>query len=136
MSETNKNSSAESIVDIRIVGLNTEKTRKAYGSDTIYEVYFDLSGTPSLAWRDIYKREGVIINPTQEINIERGFLIMQCPLQEVAIHLPFLKKTVDATNKKYRQYVQEQVTEQEHKVDEWERERKAVEDIAKSLHFD
>src|SRR5512136_1598908 len=103
MSETNKNSSTESIVDIRIVGLNTEKTRKLYGSDTIYEVYFALSGTPSLAWRDIYKREGATINPTQDVNIEREFLVIRCSLEEVAIHLPFLKKTVDATNKKYRQ---------------------------------
>jgi hypothetical protein len=136
MSETNKNSSTESIVDIRIVGLNTEKTRKVYGSDTIYEVYFKLSGAPSLAWRDIYKLEGATINPTQEGNIERGFLVMHCPLQEVATHLPFLKKTMDATNKKYRQYVQDQATEQERRVDVWEQERKAVEDMAKSLHFD
>ena len=136
MSETNKNSSTKSIVEIRIGGLNTEKTRKAYGSDRIYQVYFDLSGTPSLAWRDIYKREGATINPTQDVNIERGFLVIQCPLQEVAVHLPLLKKTVEAANKKYGQYVQEQVTEQEHRVDVWEQERKAVEDIAKSLNFD
>lgn len=136
MSETNQNSSIESTADLRIVRLNTDKTRKKYGSDTVYEVYFELSGTSSLPWRDIFKREWETTNPTQEVNIDRGFLMMYCPLKEIATHLPFLKKAVDATNKKYRQYVQEQAIEKDHRDDVWKQERKDVEDVAKSLHFD
>ncbi|MBI4546920.1 MAG: hypothetical protein HY707_03005 [Ignavibacteriae bacterium] len=143
MSETNQNSSIESTVDIRIVGLNTDKTRKIYESDTVYEVYFELSGTPSLAWKNIFEREWKDLNPTshqqagwQEASIDRRFLVMHCTLQEIATHLPVLKKAVDATNKKYRQYAQEQATEQEYREDVWKQERKAVDDIAKSLRFD
>lgn len=133
---TNQNSSAETIVDIRIIGLNTDKTRKTYGSDTVYEAYFELSGTPSLAWKDIFKREWKTTNPTQEVSIDRGFLVMLCPLQEITTHLPFLKKAIEVTNKKHRQYVQEQTMDQDRRDDVWKQERKTVEDVVKSLHFD
>jgi hypothetical protein len=136
MSETNQNSSTESIVNLRILRLNTDKTRKTFGSDTIYEVYFEMSGTPSLGWRDIFKREWKTANSTQDASIDRGFIIMHCTLQEIATHLPFIKAAVDATNKKYRQYVQEQVIEQEHRDGVWKQERKNVDDVAKLLHFD
>ncbi len=142
MSETNQNSSIESTADIRIVGLNTDKTRKTNGSDTGYEVYFELSGTPPQAWRNIFEREWKVLNPTQarlwqEASIDRGFLVMHCTLQEIATtHLPVLKKAVAATNKTYKQYVQEQATEQEYREDVWKQERKAVDDMAESLHFE
>ena len=61
---------------------------------------------------------------------------MHCTLQEIVAHLPVLKKAVAATNKTYKQYVQEHATEQEYREDVWKQERKAIDDIAKSLRFD
>ena len=124
------------------MGLNTDKTRKTNGSDTVYQVYFQLSGTPPQAWRDIFTREWKALNPNesqlwQEANIDSGFLVMCCPLQEIPVkHLPVLKNAVAGTNKKYKQYAQEQATEQEHRDDLWKQERKAVEDMAETLHFE
>jgi hypothetical protein len=100
-------------------------------------VYFELSGTPPLAWRDIFGREWKALNPTQEAGIDGRFLVMHCPLQEVATaHLPALKKAVEATNVAYKQYAREQVTEEERRADVWKEERKAVEEMAKSLRFE
>jgi hypothetical protein len=141
MSEINQGASIESSPDIRIVGLNRDKTRKTNGSDTVYQVYFELSATPPLAWRNIFEQEWKTLNTTQprlwqEASIDRAFLVMHCPLQEIAAtHFPVLKKAVAATNKTYKQYVQEQATEHEHRVDVWKQERKAVDDLADSLHF-
>jgi hypothetical protein len=141
MSETNQDASIESCPDIRIVGLNRDKTRKTNGSDTVYQVYFELSATPPLAWRDIFEQEWKTLNTAQlhlwqEASIDRAFLVMHCPLQEIATtHLPVLKKAVAQTNKTYRQYAREQATKHEHRVDVWKQERKAVDDMADSLHF-
>ncbi|MGA9363483.1 MAG: hypothetical protein WBW16_03855 [Bacteroidota bacterium] len=141
MSAINQDALIESIPDIWIVGLNRDKTRKTNDSDTVYQVYFELSGTPPLEWRNIFEDEWKALNPIQprlwqEASIDRAFLVMHCPLREIAAtHFPVLKKAVTQTNETYRQYAQEQATEHEHRVDVWKHERKAVDEMAESLHF-
>jgi len=137
MAGTNEDSSTASHPEIRILGLNTDKTRRTLGSYTVYQVYFELSAAPPSAWRDIFGREWKDLNPTQEAGIDGRFLVMHCPLQEIAAtHLPALKKAVEAANVAYRQYAQEQVSQEERQADVWRQERKAVEDLAKSLQFE
>ena len=137
MSKTGREFSAESTSGIRIVGLNTDKTRRTLGSYTVYQVYFELSGNPPLAWRDIFGREWKDLNPTQEAGIDGSFLVMHCPLQEIATrHLSALKKAVEGTNVAYKQFVRERVTQEEHRGDAWKQEREAVEDMAKLLQFE
>jgi hypothetical protein len=137
MARTHEDSFSKSTPDIRLVGLNTDKTRRTLGSYTVYQVYFELSGNPPAAWRDIFGREWKDLNPTQEAGIDGRFLVMHCPLQEVApAHLPVLKKAVEATNVAYKQYAREQVTEEERRAEDWKEERKAVEDMAKTLKFE
>lgn len=121
----------------RIVGLNTDKTRRPPGSTTVYQVYFELSEIPSSAWREIFGQTWKNLNPTQEAAIDGIFLVMHCPLQEIATtYLPALKKAIELTNAAYKQHVQVQVTEEKRKTDVWNEERKSVEDIARSLSFD
>lgn len=137
MANIDENASTRSSTVIQIVGLNTDKTRRTLGSYTVYQVYFELSGTPPSAWRDIFGREWKDLNPKQEAGIDGKFLVMHCPLQEVATtHLPALKKAVEATNVAYKQYAREQATEEERKADVWKEERKTVEDMAKTLRFE
>ena len=132
---------AESITDVRIVGLNTDKTRRMIGSEKVYQVYFELSGIPPQGWRTIFEKEWKALNvgqplSLQEASIDRAFLLMQCPLHEVATHLPVLKKAVAEANIAYKQYVTKRASEEKDREDVWKDERKTVEDVAKSLHFD
>ena len=137
MADTNEDPSTKSSPEIQIVGLNTDKTRRTLGSYIVYQVYFELSETPPWAWRDIFGREWKDLNPTQEAGIDGRFLVMHCPLQEIATkHLPALKKAVEATNSAYKQYAREQVTEEERKTDVWKEERETVEEMAKTLKFE
>ncbi len=137
MIHTNEDPSMQARPGMRIIGLNTGKTRRTRGSYTVYQVYFELSGNPSLAWREIFEREWKDLGSTQEAGIDGKFLVIHCPIQDVAaMHLPALKKTVVATNTAYTQYVREQATEAARKTDVWVEERKAVEAVAKSLRFD
>jgi len=137
MANAAEDPSARPHSEIRIVGLNTDKTRRTLGLPTVYQVYFELSEAPSMAWRDIFGREWKNLNPMQEAGIDGIFLVMHCPLQEIAaIHLPALKKAIESTNAAYKQYVREQVTEEKRKADVWTEERKTVEDIARALSFE
>lgn len=110
MSETITRSPAESAPDIRIMRLKGKITPQTHESDVIYTVHFELSVTPSLAWENIFYGEWLRLNPLSssgrclDAKVERGFLMIHCPLQEIAgVHLPFLKRAVAATNKKYRE---------------------------------
>ncbi len=137
MTNTREDPSSTSAPNIRIVGLNTDKTRRTLGYTTVYQVYYELSESPPLAWRDIFGREWKVLNPSQEAGIDGRFLVMHCPLEEIATkHLPALKKALETTNVAYQQYAREQIKEEERKVDAWAQERKAVEDMAKTLKFE
>ena len=137
MAETDEDHATQSTPEIRIVGLNTDKTRRTFGSLTVYHVYFELSGDPPRAWREIFEREWKNLNPAQEAGIEGRFLVMHCPLKEIGTtHLPVLKRAVDATNVAYKQYAREQVTKEERQADVWKEERNSVEDMANSLRFE
>ncbi len=141
MNDNDQNSTVVSVTDIRIVGLNTDKTRRMIGSETIYQVYFELSGTPPQGWRTLFEQEWKALNggqplALQERSVERAFLMMQCPLEEVGSQLLVLKKAVAAANIAYEDYARKQASEQKAREDVWKDERETVEDVAESLRFD
>jgi hypothetical protein len=137
MSESPKDSSAETAPEIRIERVNTDKTRKDVGSDTIYHVYFELSAHPPTEWTIIFGREWKGLNRKQETNIDGGFLVLHCELNEVATtQLPALKKAVASANAVYKRYVEKEATDREHREDVWKQERKEVDAMASSLQFE
>ena len=107
--ETQQENPIDTNEHIRIIRLNTDKTRKTNEADIQYQVYFELSGTPVQSWRTIFEQEWKELNHTQpqlsiDVNVDNKFLVVHCSLQEIAdIYLPALKKAVDATNKSYSQ---------------------------------
>ena len=86
--------------DIRIVGLNVGKTRRALGSYDMFKVYFDLSEHPPLTWKNIFGREWKDLNVIPRAAcIDGRSLVVFCRLLDVATtHLPHLKGAVRATN--------------------------------------
>ncbi len=114
MTEMNRRPVAESVSEIRIVGLNRDLTRETNKADWRYEVYFDLSESPSQAWAKILTREWKRLNPTQprlwnRIAVDKRYLIVYWPPQEIAQkHLPVLKLAVAATNKTHKRNIAKQ----------------------------
>jgi hypothetical protein len=137
MSDTNDSSVAESDRGIRIVRMNTDKTRKTAGSETMYQVYFELSDTPGPEWRNIFGEQWKKLSPAGAAGIDGKFIFIQSPLQDIAAaHLPLLEKAVAATDEAYRLYAREQVVAEGTRVQAWKQERKNVDDVAGSLHFE
>ena len=137
MSDDRIDASMESTPAIRIERLNTERTRKVSGSDTTYQVYFELSGHPQPEWGNIFEREWKGLNLTQEASVEGSFLALHCQLEEVAAtQFPALKKVVAATNEAYKHYAQKEATALRGREDRWMQERKEVEALAASLRFE
>jgi hypothetical protein len=137
MSESPQDASMESAPEIRIERVNTDKTRKDVGSDTVYHVYFELSAHPPAEWTIIFGREWKGLNRRQEAHLDGGFLVLHCELHDVATaQLPALKQVVASTNAVYRRYIEKESTDREHREDLWKQERKEVEAMASSLRFE
>jgi hypothetical protein len=129
--------STESPLELWIEGLNTDKTRKDTGSDTVYHVYFELSGHPPPEWTTIFGREWKALGLTHEADIDGAFVVLHSPLPEVATtQLPALKKAVAAANEAYKRYAQKDAAARRHRRDVWEQEREDVDALASSLRFD
>ncbi|MEW6060526.1 MAG: hypothetical protein AB1600_01160 [Bacteroidota bacterium] len=132
-----------SAVEIKIIGLNIDKTQKVNRSDTAYNIYFELSGIPSQVWKIIFEREWKsktsstqAEEKTTEAGVDRGFLVIHCPLQEVAIrYLPLLNEAVTSTNSEYKRYLQRQELEQVRRENLWKEERQSVYEMAQTLNF-
>ncbi len=142
MSGKNQSAASESTAvqiepsgEIRIVRLDLDKTHRITGSFTGYQLYFELSETPSPAWRDIFGLEWNDLNPTQKACIDGRFLVMHCPLLKIVLQLPVMKRAVTSSNEAYKRYAEERKAEQDHQGDAWKEERKTLEDIAGSLNF-
>jgi hypothetical protein len=107
MIEMNQHTSVRSADDIRIVRLKGNKIRETAKEKPLYQVFFELSETPTKEWSHIFDEEWkglhtAIADSTQEANVVKEFLVIVCPLLEIGgVYLPVLKKTVDATNRKY-----------------------------------
>ncbi len=142
MSEASNNLAVGVRGEIRILGINREKTRRVDGSDSAYRVYFELSEAPSALWRETFDREWKTLIPAelvqwQEAGVDGRFLVIHCALQDVAnSSLPQLKDAVASTNASHTKHVEKQVAEQERQVKVWRQERKSVNDMADSLSFD
>jgi hypothetical protein len=122
---------------VKIERMNIEKTRRQAGSETVYHVYFDLSGYPPPEWRTIFQERWVATKLPHPVDLEQSFVVAHCQLQEVApVILPALTHVVTETNAAYAQFAQKQATDLEHREDLWREERQRVEATAASLSFE
>ena len=141
MVETKQNSSVESNTCIRIVRINAYKTRRVTGWEVEYQIYFELSTIPPQGWSNIFEQQWKALSAGQrlsvpETSIESARLVIHCPIQEVAEHLPILKKAVASANLAYDQYSLKRSAELKDRENVWKDERKIVEDVANTLRFD
>jgi hypothetical protein len=132
----------EASSEIRIVGINTDKTRKIGGSEAIYHVYFSLSENPPGAWRSAFGEEWKTLGTTRPelrhaAGIDGEFLFVECSLGEVAeVLFPALKQAVATTNTSYRNHVRQEERDRTRKESAWKDERKLVEEMARPLDFE
>jgi hypothetical protein len=124
-------------IPIRIVRLNADHTRRAAGSFTAFRVAFELSGSPAPGWRDIFGREWKNVNPDQDAEIDRHYLVTICPLRDIAsVHLPALQKAVASTNLAYALHVHERAKGENRHSTAWKEERKTIKELAQQLQFE
>lgn len=94
--------------DIRIIGVDKDKTRKALGSE-LYHVYFQLSEVPPSDWKRIFHEIWCAPEfgyPVETAAYASGkYLVVKCVLEDVPqFVLPTLKKAIERTKAEYGEY--------------------------------
>ena len=83
--------------DIRITGLDTNKTHDLPSQDGTHRLYLTLSGVPPATWRDIFDRERRTARSAiwRDATIDGMFIVITCTPEELEKHhLEFLKEDV------------------------------------------
>lgn len=116
-------------IDLRIVGVDKNRTHNPDESMALYDVYLQLSADPPEHWDDLFgeQRRFPRHSMWRRAWVEDGFIVVHCPLEELQrYHLADLKEDVAETNKKYRALLEQsrrQHTRAQQRADE-ERRRK------------
>jgi hypothetical protein len=127
----------ERAADIFIERLNTDKSRMDAGQDKEYHFYFELSGIPAPEWVNIFAREWKAADPNHKTSVEVGFLVIHCPVNEVAAtHFPVLQKVVATTNRVYAQFATKEAADLAQRQDAWKHERQVIDGVGASMHFE
>ena len=128
-----------SFQDIRITGLDTNKSQDFPSQDGTHRIYLTLSSAPPATWRDIFHRERATPRSSIWRNaiIESMFIVITCTPEELEkYHLKFLKEDVNNTNEKYKLSIAEK-DEQSARFHQSEEERKKrLEELRDRLKFD
>ena len=128
-----------SFQDIRITGLDTNKSHDLPSQDGSHRLYLTLSSAPPATWRDIFGREHQTPRSSiwREATIDGVFLVITCTPEELEkYHLTFLKEEVKETNKKFRLSIAEQEARSVRFRQSEEERKKRLEEVRDRLKFD
>ena len=129
----------ESFEDISITGTDKDMLYKPNPDKALYNVYFNLSARPSQEWAQIFEAERRVPRHTmwRHAWVEGQHIVVHCGLKEVKkYHLNDIKQDVANTNRKYREYLQQQAIEKEREKLREEKEDQEIEDGLEGLDFD
>jgi hypothetical protein len=125
--------------DIRITGLDDEKTFKPNPKNLLYNIYLKLSSRPTIDWRNIFKAERSFPRHSmwREAWVEGDYIIIYCVPEELErYHLNDLKQDVSSCNAKYRKYLYETIQKENDTSLRKKKEREQFENLKNRLNFE
>ncbi len=125
--------------DLRIVGLDEERSFKPNPQKALYHMYLQLSGQPASEWQQIFDAERRFPRHSmwRRAWIEGAFVIVHCVPDELERHhLEDLKEDVRNANVKFREYLTEQARRQAIEREKGQREQNSIRDLKGRLDFD
>ena len=128
-----------SFEDIKIVGLDDEKTRPSDKASGLRHMFLRLSESPKSEWIEFFNNQRSFPrhNMWRDAWIAGGYIVVDCVPEEIGrYHLPDLKTDVSNANIKYREYLQEVEAEEEHRRELEQAEKDRLKKVKDGLDFD
>jgi len=124
--------------DIRIVDLAVEMTTPSSRGSKKRHVHFRLSGIPPPGWNETFKAtlRGVLWDMRREAWNDRGYVVVDCLVDEIDLVLQHLRLVVKETNRRYDAEVAQGVRREESAQDLAADEIARLEAMRRRLRFD
>ena len=125
--------------DIRITGLDTQRSHDFPAQDGTQRLYLTLSAVPSTTWREIFDRESSMPRHPKrhDAAIEGACIVILCtPEQLEKEHFAFLKEAVKHANEKFQLSVAQQEEQAARFFHIKEAQKKRLEAVRDRLKFD
>jgi len=125
--------------DIRIIGLDKERSYKPDPQKLLYNIYLKLSSPPPLEWQQIFEAERSFPRHTiwRRAWIEGQYIVIHCVLDELdKYHLRDLRQDVESANNKYREYLMEVARTKASEIRQKHEELTQLKDIKRRLNLD
>jgi len=116
---------------IKITACDESKVRKASGSKLLRYVFaFTLSIKPPRDWEDIFddawrSSRKQASTPKAQAYIRKGEMVIECGLGDIKVVFPRLKSSIETTNEKYVEHLQQRAEKDEKKKRKREEEKLA-----------
>jgi len=125
--------------DIRIIGIDLERSHKPDPSLDLYDMYLELSEAPPEEWQRAFDAERSFPRHTmwRHARVEGKYIVVHCVPEELErYHLRDLKQDVDNSNAKYRQYLGELAQKEAERQRREAAEHSRLSELADRLDFD
>jgi len=125
--------------DIRIIGLDGERSYEPDPQKLLYNIYLKLSSPPPLEWQQIFEAERSFPRHTiwRRAWIEGQYIVIHCVLDELdKYHLRDLRQDVESANNKYREYLMEVARTKASEIRQKHEELTQLKDIKRRLNLD
>lgn len=124
--------------DIRIIGLDEDRTFKPDTGKALFHMYLRLSGEPATEWEQIFEVERRFPRHSmwRKAWVEGNHIIVHCVPDELEkYHLNDLKQDVKNANTKFRDYLTELAQSEEQERARGQRETNQIHDLKQRLDF-
>ena len=128
-----------SLIDLRIVGLDADKTQPSHRASGLRHIYLRLSSHPPAVWAKCFaqSREFPRHSMWRKCWIEGSHIVVDCVPEEIErYHLQDLKQDVEVANRDYRQWLAQREAAERRKQEAATAEQARIAGMAARLKFD
>ena len=129
----------ENYEDVKIIGLDEDKSYRPDNNKELYNIYLTLSAIPKSEWAQIFEAERRFPRHSmwRKAWIQGKYIIVHCvPHEMEKYHLADLKEDVVSANQKYRQYLTDQIKREFKKLQSENAEKQDIHNLKNRLNFD
>jgi hypothetical protein len=126
---------------IKIVTLDSNRTRQSPTASGLRLMYLKLSQTPADAWEQLFENQRRFPNGrgmntmTRRATVEGNYIVVDCVPEEMERHLPELQHDVAVTNEEYTKYLQRVAAQVAQELEKQKEEKARIEDVKSRLNF-
>lgn len=138
LSQSVRTPNPSSFVDHSINGVDKARTYKPDPKLEMFNVYLNLTHKPTREWVQIFDAERRFPrhNMWRKAWIDGQHIVINCTLEEInKYHLRDLKEDLVNANKKYREYLQQEVIKQQTETEKKSAEQKNIDNILDNLEI-